>query len=571
MGYCFANTVQGECALPHGTQADKVSQKDCCCVQGGGNWGTDCKRCPALGSDEYNALCTDYKTSAEKNECKFIAGVCKHGKCMDTEDGFRCMCNSGFKLAMSGKKCEDIDECMSPKLNKCGPNGACRNTVGGYECVCESGYLPSVDKTTCEDENECQTGRHNCEMECFNTVGSFKCMCPVGFKAVGNGCKDVDECEDADICGVGTCNNVDGSYECVCSRGLRFDKDKKSCVYVDDGKGDTGDTGVDGTGSGCKLQTGCACPKGYHPYSFFFGQIQCVDVNECQQNMCGQSSCSNEIGSYRCGCPNGFQYQGGSCKDVNECRQGPCSYQCENYQGGYACRCPTGYYAQQGGICVATYGAMCYDCDTSDIPEEVPLDGSEDVAVSRGGENIIARHPAAQYHSNNYGIQNYGGLYSNYGSYYEQPQMNYHSYWRAARSANRKIPKKKYITINYKDLKPSVSLVKLAPLMKKARPHMMYHLLGSNNFELRHLSDRGASVHATGELKANQTYFLTITTRMIINEDEVKETNNKIDKEKKDAEEKARRELKEISRENKKFNLKIVVSIVDSTKKTGAV
>ena len=39
------------------------------------------------------------------NECEFISGVCKNGKCMDTDKSFRCMCNEGYKLSMNGQKC----------------------------------------------------------------------------------------------------------------------------------------------------------------------------------------------------------------------------------------------------------------------------------------------------------------------------------------------------------------------------------------------------------------------------------------------------------------------------------
>lgn len=69
--------------------------------------------------------------------------------------------------------------------------------------------------------------------------------------------------------------------------------------------------------------------------------------------MCGSASCYNTLGSFKCVCPSGFDYEqnAGGCQDVNECNTGsnPCIYGCSNTDGGYLCGCPGGFYrAGQG-------------------------------------------------------------------------------------------------------------------------------------------------------------------------------------------------------------------------------
>lgn len=79
-----------------------------------------------------------------------------------------------------------------------------------------------------------------------------------------------------------------------------------------------------------------------------------ADENECQSaSMCGSTSCYNTLGSYKCVCPSGFDFEtsAGGCQDVNECSMGgnPCMYGCSNTDGGYLCGCPGGFYrAGQG-------------------------------------------------------------------------------------------------------------------------------------------------------------------------------------------------------------------------------
>lgn len=133
-------------------------------------------------------------------------------------------------------------------------------------------------------------------------------------------------------------------------------------------------------------------PQGYLQH---YQWNQCVDENEClSAHICGGASCHNTLGSYKCMCPAGFQYEqfSGGCQDINECgsAQAPCSYGCSNTEGGYLCGCPPGYFRIGQGHCVSGIGMgrggseppasgemddnslpeACYECKINGYPNE---------------------------------------------------------------------------------------------------------------------------------------------------------------------------------------------------------
>lgn len=77
--------------------------------------------------------------------------------------------------------------------------------------------------------------------------------------------------------------------------------------------------------------------------------LHCTDVNECltPANNC-KFICKNTIGSFTCGCPEGFTKipMTDDCQDINECatNNGLCQNgYCVNLRGGYRCDCFDGF------------------------------------------------------------------------------------------------------------------------------------------------------------------------------------------------------------------------------------
>ncbi|XP_049305503.1 very low-density lipoprotein receptor isoform X7 [Bactrocera dorsalis] len=127
---CADRSDEQMCGISKITKCNATAHFDC----GGGQCiplSKVCDRkkdCPD-GEDEPAGKCSI-------NECAINNGGCMH-KCIDQPIGYRCECNSGYKLTETNKTCVDINECEDP--GAC--SQICINEVGGFKCECEAGYM----------------------------------------------------------------------------------------------------------------------------------------------------------------------------------------------------------------------------------------------------------------------------------------------------------------------------------------------------------------------------------------------------------------------------------------------
>ncbi|VDI53713.1 Hypothetical predicted protein [Mytilus galloprovincialis] len=78
------------------------------------------------------------------------------------------------------------------------------------------------------------------------------------------------------------------------------------------------------------------------------------DVDECRaSNGNCEHKCFNSIGSFYCGCHEGFHLAEDNkrCVDIDECstKNGGCQHRCQNSHGGFICLCPDGYRLHADG------------------------------------------------------------------------------------------------------------------------------------------------------------------------------------------------------------------------------
>ena len=271
------------------------------------------------------SLAEDALTCVDQDECALNLDHCpQDSHCVNTRKqtdvrGYYCSCNLGFTPVQSADGsyiCVDTDEC-STGANECVENSVCINTVSkstnrGYECHCTTGFYGTVSSSggfACADLDECATGQHSCgETEvCINSVGSFSCS-------------DRDECSSPSL------NTCPANSSCVNVRATK----KWPRGYQ------------------------CFCDNGYHGVQNSLGELECVDVNECESGLhsCVENSdCTNvdrhkDSRGYQCHCRDGYQgtFSSGTlrCVDIDECANNShnCEYQCTNTDGSFDCQAP---------------------------------------------------------------------------------------------------------------------------------------------------------------------------------------------------------------------------------------
>ncbi|XP_041837926.1 fibrillin-1 isoform X2 [Melanotaenia boesemani] len=346
---CYGGYKRGQCVRP---LFGAVTKSECCCASTEYAYGEPCQPCPPENSAEFLALCPSgigiTGDGRDINECALDPDICQNGVCENMLRTYKCTCNEGFEVDLTGKTCVDINECLMNRL-LC-DNGLCRNTPGSFTCQCPKGFRFDPETDVCEDVNECESSP--CiNGECVNNQGSFACSCSVGSTLDKNGLECVETTKSN--CWLKIVNNR-------CEVNINGATLKSHCCA----------TLGEAWNSPCaKCEKDPICNKGFARVR---GNV-CEDVDECQvfPGVCINGKCVNTQGSFFCQCPPGMtvDVSGRTCIDLRTeyCYLTHDDERCGTAISGKhrvdACCCSVG----------VAWGPECDECPEKGTPEYAQL------------------------------------------------------------------------------------------------------------------------------------------------------------------------------------------------------
>ncbi|XP_072166683.1 uncharacterized protein [Diadema setosum] len=324
-----------------------------------------------------------FQRCIDVDECE-SQNACEHGRCINTEGSFRCVCSRGFTSHPSEEGCIDVDECgQARETPLCGPDAFCVNEVGSYQCICQGELVYDSGTQAClaasqgepeiveADRKECYGSIADPLNLCSDLLGSNvtkqECCCTVG---AGWG----DDC-DLMICpqsGTAAYNET-----CPVGRGKHVITQRnpsdssllpaypEAAVHASTGQ-EAHISGINECGifpgicgaATCTDQEilyDCECPEGHQ---FDQEEKTCIVIDHCAMpGVCGNGTCASTSSGPECTCPEGYGFSESlrTCAVQDYCvvYQGVCGNgTCESVTGGYQCTCPPGYrYDQDLSIC----------------------------------------------------------------------------------------------------------------------------------------------------------------------------------------------------------------------------
>ncbi|XP_028408891.1 uncharacterized protein LOC114531487 [Dendronephthya gigantea] len=327
-------------------------------------------------------------TSQDVDYCSAGLDNCwKNSQCVNTENGFTCICSQGF--TGNGLSCSDFDECSTK--NNCHLDAFCTNTPGSYRCTCNGGF--TGNGIVCQDIDECSDSTHNCasETNCTNTNGSYQC-CRTENSGNSSICRDKSIRLEGPsrLQGFGRVEIFySGKWGTICDDSWDMNDARVACRqlgYRDALRALQGSQVPSGSGQIWLDEVGCtgneqnleSCPHHYRGWGRHDcshsedAGVQCSsqDVDYCSlglHNCDHYSQCIDTDNGFTCRCNQGFTGNGVSCSDIDECSTGNChsDASCRNTPGSFKCTCNGGFTGN---------GTFCQDEDEcSDSTYNCPL------------------------------------------------------------------------------------------------------------------------------------------------------------------------------------------------------
>ncbi|XP_067901447.1 latent-transforming growth factor beta-binding protein 1 isoform X4 [Heterodontus francisci] len=405
-GPCYRFVSAGkQCMHPLSVQ---LSKQMCCCSVGKA-WGTNCEKCPILGTAAFKQICpggmgyhvsqTFKKVTVKPGpdvkfhklpdstmthpEIRHSDPIPTPAKVPPEQQPFEAFSSTQTSqpdvlmpevaTSMPEQELEKDKRIVESGLPQLSPSITTIQINSGFPEVVEKSSPPNpvhiapevstsslthfIASTQVAEIDECSVNPRICGPgQCINLPEGYTCNCNPGYQLniLRTGCIDVDECAQVPrLCSNGHCRNTVGSFRCFCHQGFTSDGGTQ-CSDIDEclrpnicGEGHC----LNSVGSyRCQY-----CDAGYRMY-----RGQCEDIDECQDsNKCPSGRCINNPGSYKCvSCPDGYTGRNGQCIDVNEClnRSICANGRCSNLEGSYICTCNRGYEPSPDG-------KLCKDVD----------------------------------------------------------------------------------------------------------------------------------------------------------------------------------------------------------------